>query len=185
MDAGTLNLIKSYKGIRNTGMDMFSKMMEDAMSLYSGNKAVTDMPYWGKMEAGYNDMFSKQLKQLYEQFSSRGISGGALASIMGNAGDLNAKGIGNLIEQAYQQAMGGGQTAWNSFLSMRNPNMQAAMKPEEKGGGFNWQSLIPIVGSVLGSLVAPGVGTAVGGAAGGAISGAIGGYGEGTPYKVW
>ncbi len=148
-----LGFISNYKGIRNTGMDMFSKMMEDAMSLYSGNKAVTDMPYWGKMEAGYNDMFSKQLKQLYEQFSSRGISGGTLASIMGNAGEMNAKGIGSLIEQAYQQAMGGGQTAWNSFLSMRNPNMQVAMKPEEKKNEFDWQKLIPIVGSVLGSLL--------------------------------
>ena len=49
---------------------------------------------------------------------------------------------------------------WQEFLN----------KKGSEGGGFQWTSLLPVVGAVVGSIV-PGVGTALGGALGGAAAG--------------
>jgi len=106
--------LASQKGVKWQGMDLWNKMMTDALEMYSGKKSATELPYFGQMESGYQDQINKMMKQIMSQSQARGIP---LNNMIGNWQEMGAKGTGDLIQRLFGQSQQGAQPAWNNWLS--------------------------------------------------------------------
>ncbi len=172
--ASSMDFIKSFKGARNTGMGLWDKMLKDAMGIYSGDKSVTELPFWNRMEgqatAGFNEQFDKMIKQIMAQYQAKGIPMPNL-----NLDDLMAKGssnlYSNLYDNAYKQATQGGQQGWQNWTGFRNPTIQAAMEQAKIDSQESQAKMSQMGGNIMGGIL-----PTSGGIAGG-IQGAKGGGG--------
>ena len=124
---GATDLLHSMGSIRNTGMDLWNKMMQDAYNLYSGKESVTQLPYFGQMQSGFQDQIRKVMQQIMAQAQSRGVASPSI----GNWQDILAKGGGDLIQQLFNTAEMGGQNAWSNWKGLRDAMANASLTSDQ------------------------------------------------------
>jgi len=133
--------------LRQTGKNLWKTLLDQSLAMTTGRTAPWELPQFKQMMPYLTSQWDRSNKELYQAATNKGISGGSLGAIMGQGEENKNKAILQLIAQMFNQGLDQGSTAWTNFLNMRGQNIGAMNKPEKPG--FDWQSLLPLVGSAL------------------------------------
>jgi len=138
--------------LRQTGKNLWKTILDQSLAMTTGRTAPWELPQFKQMMPFLTSQWDKSNKELYQTAFNKGIYGGSLGGIMEQGEENKKKAILQLIVQMYNQGMDQGTGAWQNFLNLRGQNIGAMNKPEKPG--FNWMSLIPLVGNTLTALTA-------------------------------
>ncbi len=165
-------------GMRYKSSSLWNKMLEEAMKIQSGEMSPMDLPQFKQFEELFNTQRSKQMQDVFQKASSRGISGGALSSLLSNMDESSTSTLSDAMLKMFSEAKSG-------------------VSSTAQGGMENWLNFAKLAASIdqykknleaerkrqISQNIMSGIGMMAGGIAGGMGGGKSGGGGSGGTFN--